>query len=463
MSLLLDALKKAATEKEKLKSSEGNDQLESELNETNSNEIEDSEALDLDLDMPEENDIYPEIDEEIELPEEQAEEKIPESSLDSDESIIIEEELSYDSDDAEEIKEPEILAENNDKIKAYEKEEIVEVEATKKPASKRPNEIENKEALSELINKSNKFSKRRKSQTKIVIVSSLVLVFFITSGYLYLEFSMGSQDIYIKNKENNPLKKLVAQNQNADSANIDGISRSNQKIKPLKKIVPKIQNSQRKRSKTEIIKPVPVKKRPIKIARKIVKDPTGILVRQAYIAFNQQDYKTSEKLYKKASKEEPKNRDALLGLAAIAVKQQRYEYARQKYLQLRRLNPKDSIAIAGLSAIQNKINSAMSESELKFVLHEQPESAHLYFALGSIYANQKKWADAQVSFFSAWSAENTNADYAYNLAVSLDQLGKKAQAKQLYALSLKLNKTNKWNFSNQTVEKRIRTLNENSR
>lgn len=126
------------------------------------------------------------------------------------------------------------------------------------------------------------------------------------------------------------------------------------------------------------------------------------------------------------------------------------------------MNPKDSIAIAGLSSIQNKINSELSESELKFMLREQPEAAHLYFALGSIYANQKKWADAQASFFSAWSAENTNADYAFNLAVSLDQLGKKVQAKQLYELSLKLNQVKKGNFSKQTVEKRIQTLNENS-
>jgi len=465
MSLLLDALKKAASEKEKLESSGNSNRPESALSESEPNEIKESEVLDLDLDMAEESDIYPEIDEEVEIPGEPVEEEIPQSSLKSDKPVA-EEALTYD--DAEEdeaIKQPEKQEKNDDVAQVSEKKETVEVEKielAKKPEINKPDENKNKEALSELINKSNNYSRRKKARVKIIIASSLALVFFVTAGYLYLEYSVESQNIYLKSAENNPIKKLTARSISQPNAGNSAMANKKIKTKPVGKLVSAIEKSQKKQSRKEALEITPVKKQNIKIARKSIRDPVGSLVTKAYAAFNQQDYKASELLYKKAITEEPRNRDALLGLAAIAVKQQRYEYARQKYLQLRYLNPKDSLAIAGLSAIQNKINSEMSESELKFILSEQPEAAHLYFALGSIYAGQKKWADAQASFFSAWSAENTNADYAFNLAVSLDQLGKKSQAKQLYELSLKLNKTQRWSFSNQTVEKRIRALNENS-
>jgi len=335
-------------------------------------------------------------------------------------------------------------------------------EPTIQPVIKKELGIKNKEALSELINKSNKYSRRKKLQTKIIIASTISIVFLLTAAYLYFEFSTESQNIYVSNESNQPTKAIVSRD--SKSSKTSSVVEGNEK-EVLAKSTKMTANEKASKAKHKIkaaSRKSPVKKQSIKIVHKTVKDPTEALVRQAYDAFNQQDYKTSERLYKKVVVEEPRNRDALLGLAAIGIKQQRYEYARQKYLQLRHLNPKDSIAIAGLSSIQDKIKPELNESELKFMLREQPEAAHLYFALGSLYAGQKKWADAQASFFSAWSAENTNSDYAFNLAVSLDQLGKRIQAKQLYELSLKLNKTNKGNFSIETVEKRIKTLNENS-
>jgi len=295
-------------------------------------------------------------------------------------------------------------------------------------------------------------------RTKTLIVSIILLVFLMTISYLYFEFTTESQNIYVADQSNRSDKPVIARKNTVVKK--APVIAANKNIAPITKNgrAASVEKIKTKKISSKAISP-PAKKKTIKIVHKIVKDPLEDLVRRAYIAFNQGEYTASEKLYMQAIAEEPKNRDALLGLAAIAVKQQRYEYARQKYLQLRHLNPKDSIAIAGLSAMQSKINSALSVSELKFMLREQPEAAHLYFALGSIYAGQQKWADAQAEFFSAWSAENTNADYAFNLAVSLDQLGKKNQAKQLYKLSLKLNQVNKGNFSNKIVAKRISILN----
>jgi Flp pilus assembly protein TadD len=477
MSLLLDALKKAANEKEKLAATE--DEVKTQPN-TGAKNIEDSVDLDLDLNVPTDNEIYPQIDEHIEVAAtlesdiEPADVAAMEDKADSKDKTIpgaesnsnIETEMADDAvnsvqeqpakDKATELAETDLTA-DEEKPEPAEK-----FEPSIQPIIKKQYGIENKQALSELINKSNKYSARKKTRTRIIIVSTVLFVFLLTTAYLYFEFTSGAQNIYMANN-NDRFEKVAMLNENVIIEKTPHIE-SNKKITrpPENKLVASVDKVKTKQINS-IVKPVPAaKKQTIKFAQKTTVDPLGDLLRQAYFAFNQGNYQISAGLYRQAIAEEPKNRDALLGLAAIAIKQQRYEFARQKYLQLRRLNPKDSIAIAGLSSVQGKINAELNISDLKFMLHEQPAAAHLYFALGSIYAGQQKWAQAQAEFFSAWSAENTNADYAFNLAVSLDQLGKKTQARQLYKLSLKLNQANKGGFSNEAVAKRINRLSENS-
>ncbi|MEO8417391.1 MAG: tetratricopeptide repeat protein, partial [Methylophilaceae bacterium] len=63
---------------------------------------------------------------------------------------------------------------------------------------------------------------------------------------------------------------------------------------------------------------------------------------------------------------------------------------------------------------------------------QQPEAAHLYAALGNLYAQQSQWPSAQQAYFQAHHFAPNNADYAFNLGVSLDQLNKPALALQYY-------------------------------
>ena len=193
----------------------------------------------------------------------------------------------------------------------------------------------------------------------------------------------------------------------------------------------------------------------IQISRKSVQDPIDVLLSRAYEKFNAADYQAANQLYQQVQQREPKNRDGLLGLAAVAMKQQRYAYAQQKYLALLELDTKDSLARAGLSAIDSDVNS---ESRLKFMLREQPDAAHLYFALGSLYASQQRWPEAQRAFFSAWTGNAENADYAYNLAISLDQMGKYPQASNAYRNALKLAGGKQVEFSVGDVQARIEQL-----
>ena len=205
---------------------------------------------------------------------------------------------------------------------------------------------------------------------------------------------------------------------------------------------------------------VPAKKQQITIVRSKKENPTDQLLQKAYDAFIDADYAQAKDLYQQVMAQEPKNRDGILGLAAVAIKEQRYESAKQKYQQLLYMDPKDSLARAGISSLQSKIDPALNESKIKFMLREQHEAAHLYFALGSLYVPQKRWADAQAAFFSAWSAENTNPDYAFNLAVSLDHLNQYKEAKKFYQLSLTLSPPSGGNFSKPDVMKRIKNIEE---
>ncbi|HED33236.1 MAG TPA: tetratricopeptide repeat protein, partial [Gammaproteobacteria bacterium] len=210
--------------------------------------------------------------------------------------------------------------------------------------------------------------------------------------------------------------------------------------------------------KNRPVKHKPVNNTSVKFSRTKKRDPVHKIVLRAYSEFKNKNYKQSENLYNNALNMDKKNRDALLGLAAIAVKQQRYEFARKKYNRILRLNPGDSIATAGLIGIDKQADSQLSESRIKFMLRDEPDAAPLHFALGNIYSKEKKWPDAQKSYFNAWSVDDKNSDYAFNLAVSLDHLNKKKQALKFYLTSLKLKHENGGNFSTAGVETRINSL-----
>jgi len=317
--------------------------------------------------------------------------------------------------------------------------------------------IKNEQALSALINKSNQYTRSEKLKKNITIIILITLILIGSGLYFYIEMQTTSQDLYIaqNNSEVNrqpfiektipavPSKPVKAPQQNIVKQT-NTISKAQPVIK--KPVVTKPRITQQTSTKQ------------ISIVRTKKLDPIHVLLRDAYTAFHNEDYRKSESLYLKVKVREANNRDALLGLAAIGIKEKRFEYARQKYQYLLKLNPRDSLAIAGMSSIESKVDPQLNESQLKFMLKQQPDSAHLYFALGSQYSSQNKWAEAQSAFFSAWSAENKNADYAYNLAVSLDHLDKKKQALDFYQLSLKLKQASDGNFSNASTEQRIKAL-----
>jgi tetratricopeptide (TPR) repeat protein len=202
--------------------------------------------------------------------------------------------------------------------------------------------------------------------------------------------------------------------------------------------------------------PAGLNREPITISPATVQiDPQ---LERAYDAVQKNDLSSARQIYQNLLQRDPNNRDALLGLAAIDIKTRDYETAEARYLRLLELDPRDGHAQAGLLALRGQMDPVASESRIKNLLATQPESAHLYFALGNQYALQSRWSEAQQAYFKAFTVDPDNADYAFNLAVSLDHLRQKGPALEYYRRSLALADKRPGGFDRLLAAARVREL-----
>jgi len=194
-------------------------------------------------------------------------------------------------------------------------------------------------------------------------------------------------------------------------------------------------------------------------------DPVGEKLEAAWLAYESARYDEAATLYKSVLSFEENNRDALLGLGAIAVIEKDVAVAKNIYLKLLEMDPRDPIAIAALASLHDRQFTLADKDYLLSALKKSPNVHHLNFALGNIYAQQNNWKSAQRYYFNAWQHNNESADYVFNLAVSMDQLGKQRQALKFYEDSLLKSKnkqpgSSRLSFSRQAVKKRISELSE---
>jgi tetratricopeptide (TPR) repeat protein len=162
-------------------------------------------------------------------------------------------------------------------------------------------------------------------------------------------------------------------------------------------------------------------------------------VQAAYQSYLAGDMALARTTYEEALRDEPHNRDALLGLAAADIRLGRFEAAEAAYLRLLRADPSDANAEAGLIALRaGRMDPLATESRLKTLLAAEPEAHVLNFTLGNQFAQQGRWPEAQQQYFKAFAAAPDNADFAYNLAVSLEHLRQPKLALQYYQRALAL-------------------------
>ncbi|MFZ5583277.1 MAG: tetratricopeptide repeat protein [Pseudomonadota bacterium] len=173
---------------------------------------------------------------------------------------------------------------------------------------------------------------------------------------------------------------------------------------------------------------------PIRLSRG--KPATNPLLERAYGALQREDFAAAVQDYDKVLQADPRNTDALLGMASIAGREGQTAKAEALYLKALEADPKNPVALAGLVSLLGNGDPAAAESRLKNLLATQPEAGHAHFALGNVYARQGRWSEAQQAYFKSLASDGDNPDYLFNLAVSLDHLRQVKPAQQYYQAAL---------------------------
>ena len=195
--------------------------------------------------------------------------------------------------------------------------------------------------------------------------------------------------------------------------------------------------------------PVRVTKAPLKVNPALLR---------GFEAFNRGDLEQAQLEYERAQKSDPRNTDALHGLAAIAVRQGRHEQADLLYRRIAEADPQDTVAVSALVNNRSQIDPGAAESRLKSLSAAQPDLAAPQFALGNLYARQGRWNEAQQAYFRAYNAEQDNPDILYNLAISLEHMRQNKLAAQYYALAVAAAQNHRSSFDPAQAAARLQIL-----
>jgi len=179
---------------------------------------------------------------------------------------------------------------------------------------------------------------------------------------------------------------------------------------------------------------------------------------KAWNMFQQGDYATADARYAQVLKDEPFNRDALLGRAAISMRNNDFQKARKFYVRLLERDPRDALAQSSLISLLGRQDPVAGISRINLLLEKDPKAPWLHFTLGNLYAAQSRWIEAQQAYFSAWSIDSNNPDYVYNLAIAMDHMGNHEQALKFYQKALDLADSRSVSFPTHQVMQRIQGL-----
>lgn len=178
----------------------------------------------------------------------------------------------------------------------------------------------------------------------------------------------------------------------------------------------------------------------------------------AYAAFQSGNSAEATRLYKDVLKQDPTQRDAWLGLAVIAHNNNQLEAAMDAYKRVLRLEPQNATALAGLTALNNNADEPRKESRLRELLARSPQEADLNHSLALVLSGERRWSESQQLFFKAHTLAPQEPQFAYNLAVALDQLRRPTLAAQYYETALNLAQGKAASFDEARARTRLAAL-----
>jgi tetratricopeptide (TPR) repeat protein len=203
---------------------------------------------------------------------------------------------------------------------------------------------------------------------------------------------------------------------------------------------------------------------PIQITRSTTISSPDMQMMSAWAAYQQGNFSSARDAYREYLIRNPDNRDALLGLAASAMQVNDIQLARQAYARLLVLNPRDPLARTGLLDTTAYSDPIQRESELKSLRNDHPDIAGISYSLGTLYAEQQRWREAQEAFYDALLLARTQGtgpvspDYAFSLAVALERINQPLAALSFYREAQALAQLSPAGFDPQVLAQRLRTL-----
>lgn len=257
-------------------------------------------------------------------------------------------------------------------------------------------------------------------------------------------------------KQGNEIPQRASAKLTGDAGTSSPQRSATQPVTPVKRAEPKQQTAARTEEQSRAQLPTAN----LSIARRAQTAPIDVLLQRGYRAYQGGNTDDARVAYFEALQIDPRNRDALLGAAAVAFVEGDTALAVGLYQRLLAQDPRDPAAVIGLQALGKQADPTRLESELRNLLQQSPDSAPLHFALGGVYSRQQRWAEAQKSYFNAYSVAPGNPDYLYNLAVSLDNLGKRSAAAGFYRQALQAARGQISSFDQAAALNRLNQLDE---
>ncbi|MCP5266304.1 MAG: tetratricopeptide repeat protein [Burkholderiaceae bacterium] len=183
-----------------------------------------------------------------------------------------------------------------------------------------------------------------------------------------------------------------------------------------------------------------------------------LAVGSGYEALRAGDLDVAAGHYRAALEVDGNNPDAWVGLAAIAASKGQGSVAQARYRRALEIDPSNPAAHAGLQALEGRRDPSGDESRLRSMLAANPADASLLNALGNSLADQGRWPEAQQAYFAALGAAPERADYAFNLAVSLERIRQPATALRFYRRAIELAVAGHSAFDPGVAHKRVEAL-----
>ena len=178
-------------------------------------------------------------------------------------------------------------------------------------------------------------------------------------------------------------------------------------------------------------------------------------VASGYAALASGNIAAARRSYQAALASDSASLDARLGLATVEARSGNRSAAALQYRKALEVDSRNPTALAGLASLADFSRPEQMESQLREDSARNPESAALHFALGNVYVTRSRWREAQAEFFEAHRLDPGGADIAYNLAVSLDNLGQQRLAAEYYARALESARAQAAQFDPATVARRL--------